>query len=66
MAEVALKEQLKERSELINYAREVLQMVSSDSLQSGRESAKIVEKIRSKGSKSKENTTTTIKSKSKH
>ena len=64
MAEVALKERLKNHSEVVtDYAKVVLEMLSSDDLlQRSRESAEIVSKIRSKVDKGKENTSTTIQS----
>lgn len=54
---------LKERSELVNYAREVLEILNSDDLlQKGRDVCEKVDLMASKLDKGKDNTAATIQS----
>lgn len=63
-ADVTLKERLKEQSELVNYAREVLDLLNSDDLlQKARDVREKVDLMDSKLHKGKENTAATIQSK---
>ncbi len=63
-ADMALKERFKKQSELMEYAREVLQLLNSDDLlQKSRENAETLDKINCKLVKGKENVTSTIESK---
>lgn len=58
----ALKQRLTKHSELTNYAREVLQLLSSeDLLQKSRENSETGSKISNKVRKGKENTSSTIR-----
>ena len=60
--ETALMERLNEHSEIMSYSREVLHLLSVDDLlKNARDSIEIVDKVRSKVNKGKENTSNTIK-----
>lgn len=60
----ALEEGIKKNSEILEYAREILQLLPEDALlEKAKEYSETVDKIASKLSVGKENTLATIKSK---